>query len=108
MVGVEARARSCAARFRSAVAQMHRDCVIGMSRLNPDRAGHFAASYFELNHVHAGEAFALGHLGADQDGIVPSQLRHRLRQFLQPAIVRELAVVDRGIAAEIDFEASAL
>src|SRR5581483_2971240 len=37
-------------------------------------------------------------------GIVPSELRHRLGQFLQPAVVGEATVVNRWIAAEVDFD----
>ena len=41
----------------------------------------------------------------DERGVVPRQLGHRLRQFLQPAVVREAAVVDRRVAAEVDLDA---
>ena len=40
----------------------------------------------------------------DQRGVVPRQLRQRLRQFLQPGVVREAAVVDARIGTEHDFE----
>ncbi len=49
----------------------------------------------------------LRHLGAISTRVVPGQLGHRLGQFLQPAIVGESAVVDRGIAAEVDFDSLA-
>ena len=42
--------------------------------------------------------------GTHQDRIVPGELVHRLGQFLQPAVVGELAVVDGGIAAEVDLD----
>ena len=43
--------------------------------------------------------------GRDQHGVVPGDLRERLRQLLQPAVVREAAVVDRRIGCERDFVA---
>src|SRR5207248_3060631 len=36
--------------------------------------------------------------------VVPGQLRDRLRQLLQPAVVREAAVEDRRIVSERNFE----
>ena len=38
--------------------------------------------------------------GADEHGVVPGQLRDRLGQLLQPAVVGEAAVEDRRIGAE--------
>ena len=37
---------------------------------------------------------------------IPRDLRQRLRQFLQPAVVRESSVPDRRIGAEDDFQAA--
>src|SRR2546427_13094079 len=42
----------------------------------------------------------------DDDRVVPGQLRDRLRQLLQPAVVREAAVEGRRIVAERTFESS--
>src|SRR5262249_24253637 len=42
--------------------------------------------------------------GADLDGVTPCEFRQRLRQFLQPAVVREAPVVNRRVGAEDDFE----
>ena len=68
--------------------------VIGMAGLNPRGAFDFFAVEFQLEHVFGSNLHPLGHLGADLDGIVPGELVHRLGQFLQPAVVGELAVVD--------------
>src|ERR1700690_1450895 len=79
--------------------------MIRMSGLNPDGACNLGSVEFERDHVHRLDAFARGHLRADLDGVVPRQLRERFWQFLQPAVVSELAVVDGGIAADVYFEA---
>src|SRR5438309_1994380 len=101
---VAAGAGSGAAGARAAVAKVDGDGIVGMSGLHPDRPGDFAPREFDRDHVLRLELFALGHLGADQDGVVPGQFRHRLGKFLQPAVVGELAVVNGRVSAEIDFE----
>ena len=78
-----------------------------MARLNPDWAFDFLSVEFELRDVFEIQLQPLGHRRADHDGIVPSQLGKRLRKFLQPAVIRETPVIDGGIAAEVDFVASA-
>ncbi len=40
----------------------------------------------------------------DERGVVPRQLRERLRQLLQPGVVREAAVVHARVGAEDDLE----
>ena len=103
-VDIEAGARSGATGARASVAKVDGDGIVGMSGLHPDRPGDFAPREFDRDHVLRLELFALGHLGADQDGVVPGQFRHRLGKFLQPAVVGELAVVNGRVSAEIDFE----
>ncbi len=75
-----------------------------MAGLNPDRAGDFLAVQFEFDHVFNFDLQALRHLGADEDGIVPDQLGHRLGQFLEPAVVGELSVVDGGVTADVELD----
>ena len=75
-----------------------------MSGLNPDRAGDFLAVQFEFDNVFDFDLQPLRHLGTDEDGVVPGELGHRLGQFLQPAVVGELSVVDGGIAAEVELD----
>ncbi|PYX22190.1 MAG: hypothetical protein DMG82_15295 [Acidobacteria bacterium] len=103
-VDIEAGARSGATGARASVAKVDGDGIVGMSGLHPDRPGNFAPREFDRDHVLRLELFALGHLGADQDGIVPGQFRHRLGKFLQPAVVGELAVVNGRVSAEIDLK----
>ena len=75
-----------------------------MSGLNPDGAGDFFAVEFELDHVFDFDLETLRHLWADEDGVVPGELGHRLGQFLEPAVVGELAVVDGGVAADVELD----
>src|SRR5947209_60487 len=75
-----------------------------MSGLNPDWAGNFLSVQLEFDDVLAGDLQALGHFGAEEDGVVPGELRHWLGKFLEPAVVGELSVVDGGIAAEVELD----
>ena len=75
-----------------------------MADLNPDRAGDLLAVQFEFDHVFGFDPQALRHRGTDQHGVVPGELVHRLGQFLQPAVVGELSVVDGGIAADVELD----
>ena len=103
LVHVEACARAHAAGAAASVAQKDRDGIIGMPSLDPDRRRDFFPVEFELDQVFGLDSHALGHGRAHQHWIVPGELVHRLGQFLQPAVVGETAVVDGGIAAEINF-----
>ena len=58
----------------------------------------------KFDDVFGGDAEALRHLGADLDGVVPGELVHRLGEFLQPAVVGELSVVDGGVAADVELD----
>ncbi len=75
-----------------------------MACLNPYRAGDFLAVQLQFDNVFTFDLQALRHLGADEHGIVPGELGHRLGQFLQPAVVGELSVVDGGIAADVELD----
>src|SRR5271168_2405949 len=75
-----------------------------MSGLNPDWAGDLLSIQFQFDNVFHFNLEPLGHLGTDEHGVVPGELGHRLGQFLQPAVVGELSVVDRGIAADVEFD----
>src|SRR5260370_37473797 len=78
--------------------------MIGMARLDPDRPGDLSFTQLDRDHVHGLNAFAVGHPRTRQDRVVPGQFRHGLRQLLEPSAVGELAIVDRGIAAQIDLQ----
>ena len=75
-----------------------------MAGLNPDRAGDFLPVQLEFDHVFDFDLQPLRHLGTDEHGVVPGELGHRLGQFLQPAVVGELSVVDGGIAADVELD----
>src|SRR5580698_4476716 len=75
-----------------------------MAGLNPDGAGDFFAVQFEFDYVFGGDVETLRHLGADLDGVVPGELRHRLGEFLEPAVVGELSVVDGGVATDVELD----
>src|SRR5580658_6460944 len=103
-VGVEALRGTDAASMGASVAEGDGDGVVGMPGLNPDSALSFLPVEFEFDYVIHGEVKTLGHLGADLDGIVPGELRHRLGEFLEPAVVGELSVVDGGVAADVELD----
>ena len=86
------------------VTQKYGDGIVGMADLDPDRSGHLLAVEFEFDQVFGFDLHALGHGRTHQHRVVPGELVHRLGQFLQPAVVGELSVVDGGIAAEVDFD----
>src|ERR1019366_1830417 len=65
---------------------------------------YFLPVEFQFGDVFEVQLEPLGHRRADHDGVVPGQLGQRLRQLLQPSVVREAAVVDRGIATEVDLD----
>src|SRR5712691_8812785 len=88
----------------AAVAEKYSHGVVRMAGLNPDRQLKRFSVQLELDHVSALHADALGHLGTQLQRIVPGHLAHRFGQFLQPAIVGKLAVVDAGVAAEVDLD----
>src|SRR5580704_9844422 len=103
-VSVESLGGADAAGALAAVAEKNGDRVVGMAGLNPDGAGDFFAVQFKLDHVFRGNLQPVGHLGADQDRVVPGELGHRLGQFLQPAVVGKLSVVDGGVAADVELD----
>ena len=79
-----------------------------MAYLNPDWGRYFLSVEFELDQIFGLDSHALSHCGPHQDRVVPGELVHGLGQLLQPAVVGELAVVDRGIAAEINLDGLAV
>src|SRR5579871_235392 len=103
-VDIETRARPRAPRFLSPVAEEDRCRIIRMPGLDPHRARHLASAHFDRDHVLGLQSLALSHLRPDQHRVVPGQLRHRLGQLLQPAVVGEAPVINRRVAAEIDFK----
>ena len=89
-----------------AVAEKHRDGLRGMAG-DPEH-GHArgVAAIAQLDHVAVAQAAFPGELRADPRRRVPRDLRQRLGQLLEPAVVREAAVPDRRIGPEDDLEPS--
>src|SRR5438132_336982 len=70
--------------------------VFDLQRVDVNVAAFFADLFFQ--------AQLLGSVWTNQSGVVPGYLRQRLWQFLQPAVVGETTVVDRGIRSKHNFE----
>ena len=104
LVGVEADLRTGVAGALAAVAEVAGDAPRGVTRHDADRAVHFLAARLDRDDVarFERELFRVGR--ADEDGVVPRELRERLRRFLQPAVVGVAAVADRRIGQQYHLE----
>src|SRR4051812_26090243 len=91
-------------RYLAAVAVEHRDRVVGMSRNDRDRQLGEVAAIAQLDQVSVLEPLLLGSRHAHPRARVPRDLRDRLGQLLQPAVVREAAIPDGRVGAENDLE----
>src|SRR5215470_11399192 len=85
-----------------------------MPRLRPVRSFHLAALELDLEHnlcirlvivlvLQLIQLPLLCHFGTDHDDVVPGGASQRLRCFLQPGIVEELAIVNAWIRTEADL-----
>ena len=92
----------------AAVAEEHRDRLGRVAGHDEDRHPHRVAAVAELDDVAVTQAALVGQALGNPRGRVPGQLRERLRQLLQPAVVREAAVPDGGIGPEDDLESAGL
>ncbi len=99
-VAVVAHARADAARARAPVAEVDRDGTGDVTRLNECRPGHGPAAHRDRHVVAVADAELLRGRRRHQHGVVPRELRQRLGQFLQPAVVGEATVVDRRVRRE--------
>src|SRR4029453_13025493 len=114
-VGIEARSVSEAAGPSAPVPEVNGDAVVwmaghlehgppngasGMSQLDAPADDLSVLASLERRCVAEAEPIGCG--GAHQHGVVPRQLRNRLRKFLQPAVVRKSAVENRWIVLEAD------
>src|SRR5882724_3124877 len=108
-----------ASRAGAAIAKMNRDYIVRLAGHDPrrQRLTDRAASELQLDQIDIGfaaflsflvilrrDAQLLRRVRTDQSDVVPGDFRQRLWQLLQPAIVREAAVVDGWIGAEDEFE----
>ena len=107
LIGIESNIVAHASYALAAVAEKNRDGVIGMTGLPPHGKLNPLPVRLHADHVLVFHLQAFSHLGRHQQRIVPSHLRHWLGKFLQPGVVGELAVVDAGIAAEVQLNAAA-
>src|SRR5262249_20734038 len=89
---------------RASVAQEQCDRVIGMAGRDPHRGSYSAAVMFDFDDVFLAETEALCGSGTDERNIIPDNFGKRFRQFLQPTIVRESAVIDGGIRPKHNFD----
>ena len=103
-VRVESDAVGHTARTRTSVPEMHGHGVRGVTGLHEDRCVDRAAAVRDLDHVFGVEAETPGGRRRQDGGVVPREFRERPRQFLQPAHVREAAVVHRRVGREHDLE----
>src|SRR5258708_2475207 len=106
---------SCAG---AAIAEMNSDHIVGLAGHDP-RGDYFAnrpAVEFQFDLIDVSfaaflsfvvilriDAEFLRRVRTDQSDVVPGDFRQRLWQLLQPAIVREAAVIDGWIGAEDYF-----
>ena len=93
--------------------------AVRLARQNPCRRCHFAVGKRYVDHIRkicpcspprdatVRQCQLLCRSRTHQRGVVPRQFRYRLRQFLQPAVIREAPVINRGIRPENKFEFSA-
>src|SRR5207248_716512 len=81
------------ARARSAVAESYRHAIICLSRLDPDRRASRTSAKFQIRHVAIRELQTIGSRLTHKGRVIPDNFRERIRELLQPGIVREPAVV---------------
>ena len=89
----------------AAVAERQRDRVVGVSRHDQDRRIDPPVAVADLDDVAVFQTQRLGGRLGDHGRVVPGQLRDRVRQLLQPDVVREPAVVQLRIDDEGDLHA---
>src|SRR5215203_3433307 len=123
LVSVEAerltgRSTSDASGQTATVAKMNRDDAIRLTRLDPKRhANRLSLLVNEINHRYVMFAAFYGAAvidvaklsrgpRTDDCDVVPGDFCQRLRQFLQPAVIRKTAVVDRRVSAKHEFKRS--
>ena len=100
----------------AAVAEMDGDAVVRVAGHGEDGAADRAATIVQRHDVAddlavlaalhrrtTADIQPFGRRRAHEDGVVPGELRDRLGQLLQPAVVRETAVEHGGIVTERDL-----
>ena len=85
---------------RSPVAQGQHDRLVRLPRNDRNGKGQRPAAHRDGDEVLVDDAQRSRRGGREQRGVVPGQLRHRVRQLLKPAVVRVTAVVKVWRGAE--------
>ena len=106
-VGVEAHAGAGASGVRASVAEVQRGRAVHVAGLNEYRRVERAAFVRQLQQVAGLHAQAVRGGRTEERGVVPGELGDGLGQFLQPAVIGEAAIVNRGVGAEDDFQLAA-
>jgi len=88
----------------AAVAQRHRDAPRGLAGHDQGRDLHLTPAAVERDQRAVPDAEPLGGRRTDQRGVVPGELGHRIGRLLEPTVVGEPPVVDRGVLAEDDLQ----
>src|SRR5579862_802090 len=103
-IGIEARARTHAARKLAAVAEIAGHRIVRMAGSDDNRRLHAACAHAQFYDVIFFEAELRQRRARNDRGVIPAEAGDRLGQFLQPAHVRPAAVIDVRIGAEDDFD----
>ena len=107
-VNVKAHGCASATGATATVAKEGGERIIGMTCLNPNWQLKRFPIELDLHHVSAFHGQSIGHLGRHLQRIVPGHLAERRGKFLQPAVVGELAVVNAGIATEVQLDSAVI
>jgi len=91
----------------AAVSKMEGQRVRRLAGRQPHGNEKRAPPLFQFDDVAADQAKTIRRGWRDQRGVVPRQLRQRLRDLLQPGVVRKAPVVNGRVGSEDDFEALA-
>ena len=86
------------------IAQVQGKGVIGVPGSNPDRRLHGMPVCTQPHDIAARDAQFLSGSGTDQSSVVPGQLGERFWEFLQPAVIGETSVANRGVWPQHDFD----
>src|SRR5436309_14604492 len=92
----------------SAPTKVNGDGLIRMAWQNPHGAAYRSARTAELHSPLVFEVEPFRGSGTEKNGIVPGELRHGTRQFLEPDVVGVAPVVEIHIRTEYQFQFASL
>src|SRR5438477_266320 len=90
--------------LRPAVSQMKRERTWRVAGRDPHRYSQLPPGVLKLHNVAGTKLQAVGQRGSDERSVMPGELRERLGKFLQPAVIGEAPVPQRGIGTEQDVD----